>query len=217
MKASELKKKFRISESTGEKHIYKREDSSDDDSGDDKDERSEKSDLESPVKPARNARSSSEGESDNPDNEISGSEREQESESEKEGNMKKLAKAVESPKKSEVRRSKRARIVPERYNPLADHHAAQQGQPTRVRFPSLPRSWSGMVGGGGGGKSDKRSRYYSKLGYDSDSSSSSGDDLPRNLPSLRMGASIPQPLNLPRPPVVSSKGLISCVDIILCL
>ena len=127
----------------------------------------------------------------------SGNERESESGglSEKERKKKK----AESPKKSEVRRSKRARISPKRYNPLTEQGA--NGSHARPRIPNFPRTWSGDAGGGGG-----KSRYYSRLGYDTDSSSS--EDLPRNLPSLRMGASIPQPINLPRSVAASGKGTI---------
>lgn len=57
-----------------------------------------------------------------------------------------MKKKAESPKKSEVRRSKRARIIPKRYNPLAEHTGAAQGGHTRPRIPNFPRTWGDSAG-----------------------------------------------------------------------
>lgn len=107
-----------------------------------------------------------------------------------------------SPAKSnEVRRSNRARVVPKRFNPL---NAGQPPATNRPRVPHLPRSWGGE---GASAYSSSRSRYFSQMGYDTSSSSDDDDqNLPRALPSLRMGAAIPQPINMARPHTMISRG-----------
>lgn len=183
-------------------------DSGDEDESDDEGEERGRSRTRSSRESGSDSEEDDESTESGSESDVSSSESGNERGSESGLNEKARMKKKESPKKSNLRRSNRASKMPKRYNPLTEQ-GSHANPAARPRMPNFPRMWSG-----GDSRGSSRSHYYSRLGYDTDTSDS--EDLPRNLPSLRMGASIPQPLNLPRS-VAAGKGTSSSSLCCCCL